>query len=85
MHNHNEEQNSTNLMTTNINNNTVTKQAQCNQLRIYNKDFILVTYQQVFLLYITAIERKTLNDHRVLSLHFPQCYQQCAPDKQCTT
>ena len=85
MHNHNKVQNSTNLTTTNINNNTVIKPAQCNQLKICNKDCILVTYQQVFLLYITAIERKTLNDHRVLSLHFPQCYQQCAQYKQCMT
>ena len=71
MHNHNKAQNSTNLTTTNINNNTVIKPAQCNQLRICNKDFILVTYQQVFLLYITAIERKTLNNHRVLTAFSP--------------
>ena len=57
--------------TTNINNNAVIKSSRCNQLRTYNKDFILVTYKQVFQLYITAIEHKTLNDHRVLSLHFP--------------
>ena len=63
-----------NLMITNINKSTVTKNpAQCNQLRIYNKDFILVTYQQVVLLYITVIECKTLNDHRVQTALFVNC------------
>ena len=41
------------------------------------KTYTCNTQASILVIYITAIEQKTLNDHRVLSLHSPMLPAMC--------